>query len=245
MAYCCLAGAPEGRLVETQPMNERSGQETIRPDRLDLREQLQRRFEHEREAAARTLYGVPEFVLASASPRRRELLAALGLRFEVHAADLPEVARAGETPEQFVARVAREKAAHVASFHAGQRVLAADTIVAVGSTLLGKPRDRDHAREMLTGLSGTTHRVCTGVALVGAEGTKPIVVTTNVGFHPMTAAEIEAYIDSREPFDKAGAYGIQGEGGRFVRSLSGSYSNVVGLPLEETADLLSNGGRRS
>jgi septum formation protein len=172
------------------------------------------------------------------------LLAALGLQFEIHAADLPEVPQSGETPDQFVARAAREKAVYIAAHHAGERVLGADTIVTLEGEILGKPRDRDHARRMLSDLSGTAHRVCTGVAVAADGRTEVVVVSSEVAFRAMTSAEIEAYIDSGEPFDKAGGYGIQGEGGRFVVSLSGSYSNVIGLPLVETAGLLCRSGER-
>lgn len=210
----------------------------------DRRDQLDRRLERERQEAREAAERLPAFILASASPRRRELLATLGLSFEIHPADLPEVPRSGEHPEQFVARAASEKAAHIASRHSGRRVLGADTIVALGGAILGKPRDRDHAREMLLHLSATTHRVCTGIAVVEGDLAETVVVTSEVAFRPMTTAEIETYIDSGEPFDKAGGYGIQSGGGQFVTSLSGSYSNVIGLPLVETMTLLSRSRRQ-
>jgi len=182
---------------------------------------------------------MPAFILASASPRRRELLATLGLTFDVHAADIPEIPRTGETPEQFAARAASDKAAHVASRHGNRIVLAADTVVALEEEILGKPRDRNDARCMLESLSGRTHRVCTGVAVIAADSVRTTIAVSEVTFKAMTAKEIEEYVGSGEPFDKAGAYGIQSGGGRFVASVSGSYSNVIGLPVVETADLLS------
>jgi septum formation protein len=205
--------------------------------------ELELRLERERLAAKAQLDRSSSFILASASPRRRDLLAGLGLTFEVYAADIPEIPRSGETPEQFARRAAAEKAIFVASRHPGRQVLAADTVVALGSEILGKPRDRDEARRMLESLSARQHRVCTGIALV-VERDLPdlVVVVSEVVFHPLSAAVIETYIDSGEPFDKAGAYGIQSGAGRFVESVSGSYSNVIGLPLMETVALLT--GRR-
>ncbi len=204
-------------------------------------EQLRLRLERERLRAKALLAVQDLLILASASPRRRALVDELGLTFEVDAADIPEIPRDGEAPEEFVSRAATEKAAHVAERHPGRWVLGADTVVALGDEILGKPRDRDDARRMLTALAGTTHRVCTGIALLlGRELPDVMVVSTEVVFRTIEAAEIEAYIDSGEPFDKAGSYGIQGRGGRFVVSVSGSYSNVMGLPLIETAELLSH-----
>jgi septum formation protein len=170
----------------------------------------------------------------------------LELRFEVDAADIPEIPDEGEAPETFVHRLAAAKAAYVASRHPGRRVLGADTVVALRDVILGKPRDGDDARRMLLGLAGTTHRVCTGIALLSAcDLVEVAVVSTEVTFRKIGAAEIEAYLDSGEPFDKAGSYGIQGGGGSFVTSVSGSYSNVMGLPLIETAELLARRRPRS
>ena len=182
-------------------------------------------------------------ILASVSPRRRELLAASGVQFEVVPSTVAETRRRGESPEEFAQRVAREKALEVASRCPGHCVLAADTVVivadAAGRTMFGKPHDRAQARRMLEALSGCVHRVLTAVALVDPDGQiLEAAVDTAVEFRPLTAAEIEAYLDSGEPFDKAGAYGIQGGAQQFVSRVCGSYSNVVGLPVDEVLALL-------
>jgi septum formation protein len=184
-------------------------------------------------------------VLASASPRRRELLAALGLEFRIEAADIDESPRAGEGAEAYVRRLALEKASAVAAAHAGSLVLGADTVVVVDGEILGKPRDAEDARRMLRRLAGRGHQVLTGVAVVGAgEGGPRLaeVVRTEVLFTPMDEAEIGAYVASGEPLDKAGAYAIQGLGARYVESISGNYSNVVGLPLPHAVRLLRRAG---
>ena len=210
-----------------------------RPSAAYIRAELDQRLQREIETARRLLENTEPFVLASASPRRRELFAALGARFDVDAADIPEVPRSGETTEQFVTRAACEKAAHVTGRHPHRLVLGADTVVALDGEILGKPRDRDDARRMLRNLAQRTHRVCTGLALVvDAAAAQNTVVATEVTFGPISTSEIDAYIESGEPFDKAGAYGIQGGGGRFVVAVSGSYSNVIGLPVIEVAHML-------
>lgn len=183
-------------------------------------------------------------VLASASPRRRELLAALGVDFEVRPSHVPEVPNAHETPVRFVARLAREKAAAVA--RPGEWVLGADTIVVVDAEILGKPEDAAGARRMLERLSGRAHHVLTAVALVGPGGEPraEILADTLVEFRELAAEEIAAYVAGGEPMDKAGAYAIQGGAGKFVRRIAGSYSNVVGLPQEEVAEILDRYGIR-
>ncbi|KFZ37829.1 septum formation inhibitor Maf [Shewanella mangrovi] len=186
-----------------------------------------------------------KLVLASASPRRRELLAQLGLAvadfsFAVLATDIDESARQGEAATDFVSRLALEKAqAGLALCGDTQAVvLGSDTIVVAGDTVLGKPQDATDAFAMLRRLSGASHRVMTAVALVSATKTVSTLVTTQVTFTAMSDAQIHAYIASGEPMDKAGAYGIQGLGGSFVERIDGSYSAVVGLPLVETRSLL-------
>jgi septum formation protein len=180
-------------------------------------------------------------VLASQSPRRRELLEQLGIPLEVRPANTDESALTGEAPRAYVARVAREKARAVA----GGVVLAADTAVVLGDVVLGKPRDPEDARRMLRALSGTTHEVLTAVC-VRTGGPEPAeherVVATEVAFAPLSAAEVDWYVATGEPLDKAGAYAIQGAGSAFVLSVRGSVSNVVGLPLAETAALLRRAG---
>jgi len=184
-------------------------------------------------------------VLASASPRRRELLSGLGVPFEVRPADVPEVRRPGEEPARFAARLAREKATAVA--RPGEWVLGADTIVVVDEEILGKPADAADARRMLALLSGRAHHVLTAVALIGPGGelAGELVGDTVVEFRDLTGEEIADYVAGGEPMDKAGAYAIQGGAGRFVRRTEGSYSNVVGLPVEEVAELLARCGLRA
>ena len=173
-------------------------------------------------------------LLASKSPRRRELLNQMGRTdFTVIPAVEPETADPALPPPELAQALALHKAREVARKHAqpGDTVLGADTIVVLGDKVLGKPRDEDHARAMLSALSGRTHRVYTGLALIrdGAEYVQ--WEGTEVHFRPLTGAEIDAYIATGEPMDKAGAYGIQGRGALFVDRIHGDYCNVVGLPI--------------
>ena len=171
-------------------------------------------------------------VLASASPRRAELLRRAGIPFEVAPADVDERQHAGEDASTYVQRLAAAKAAHVASTHRGRAVLGADTTVVVDGDVLGKPRDAAEAVAMLERLSGRSHLVLTGVCLIGADGRiETSFASTTVEFRPVTAAEIERYVASGEPMDKAGAYAIQGGAGGFVTRIEGDYDNVVGLPV--------------
>jgi septum formation protein len=172
--------------------------------------------------------------LASASPRRRELLEQLGFHLEVRPAHTDEAARPGEPPRDYVHRVAVEKARAVA----GEAVLAADTAVVLGREILGKPRDRDDARRMLRALSGARHEVLTGVCVRRGATEHTAVVSAEVRLDGLTDAQIDWYVATGEPLDKAGGYAIQGLAGAFVRELRGSVSNVIGLPLAETLDLL-------
>ncbi len=176
-----------------------------------------------------------DFVLASRSPRRRELLAGLGLSFDCVPADIDESRRANEAAADFVARLAREKAAAAS---AGRPVLGADTEVVIDDETLGKPADEAAALSMLERLSGRTHEVLTGIAVTNGDRTESRVVRTVVTLRETTAAERAAYWASGEPADKAGAYAIQGLGAIFVAHIEGSYTNVVGLPLFETVELL-------
>jgi len=178
-------------------------------------------------------------ILASASPRRRELLTQLGVPFEVVTSDVPEVPAPAESPAGFAQRVAHDKAAEVARRCPGALVLAADTVVVVEGAIFGKPRDRADARRMLTALAGRTHEVLTAVALrTPAGNVEGLVVRSVVEFRALTAHEIEDYLDGSEAYDKAGAYAVQGQAQRFVVQVSGSYSNVVGLPVDEVRELL-------
>lgn len=179
-------------------------------------------------------------ILASASPRRRDLLDQLGVRYSVEPADIDEAQRVGEVPSDYVQRLAQEKAQAVAArFPApGFVVLAADTAVVIDGTVLGKPRDKGEGMEMLSRLSGRWHTVLTGVCVCSTSGVDCQVVATEVEFVALSPAVCAAYLATSEAWDKAGAYGIQGLGGAFVRAIRGSYSNVVGLPLCETWQLL-------
>lgn len=175
----------------------------------------------------------PRVVLGSASPRRRQLLEQLGVAPEVVPADLDESVRDGEDPVDYVRRLSVEKAdaVRVLVRDPDALVIAADTTVDLDGRILGKPEDRADAAAMLRGLSARTHRVHTGVTVSIGERRATEVVTTLVTFTPVTDAALAWYLDSGEPFDKAGAYAIQGAGGVFVDSVRGSVSNVVGLPL--------------
>lgn len=185
-------------------------------------------------------------ILASASPRRRELLAQLNTPFHILPADIDEQVRPQESPWVYVRRMAATKAQVIAAQHPTALVLGADSIVVLGQQILGKPRDAAEAQRMLAQLSGQAHRVMTGVALVQAARQVLCleVVSTLVRFRPLSAADIADYIATGEPMDKAGAYAIQGVGGAFVTAYEGCYTNVVGLPLQRTAALLQALGWR-
>lgn len=185
-----------------------------------------------------------KLILASASPRRAELLRQLGLSFDVLPVDIDESPRNGEAPADYVCRLAREKA--LAGYQ-GQGatdalVIGSDTTVVLDDRILGKPVDQSHARDLLMQLSGRSHQVMTGVALATSGGVEVRVSITEVSFRLLDHREIEAYCATGEPMDKAGAYGIQGRGGAFVTGIRGSYSSVVGLPLDITARLLADAG---
>jgi septum formation protein len=177
-------------------------------------------------------------ILASASPRRADLLRAAGIAFEVLPAHVDESLLDGETPLGYVQRVAADKARAVYRSRPGSIVLAADTTVVVDSLVLGKPGDDAEARGMLRMLSGRAHDVITGVALATAAGVDVSTATTMVEFASLSEDEITWYIASGEPLDKAGAYGIQGLASRFVTRIQGSYSNVVGLPVALVYEML-------
>ena len=185
-----------------------------------------------------------QFYLASASPRRRQLLEQLGLRFEVMVADVDEAQRPGEAPEDYVSRVAEAKAQAVVQRLGSPTlpILAADTAVALDGAILGKPRDRADGIEMLSRLAGRSHQVLSAVALWHGGRVRKAISRSRVSFRAISSEEAAAYWASGEPADKAGGYGIQGLGGVFVESLEGSYSGVMGLPLFETAVLLKEAG---
>jgi septum formation protein len=195
-------------------------------------------------------------ILASASPRRRELLVQVGYKFEVHPAHIPEDPLAGEDPIVYVTRLARQKAEAVfrevsagktsaeKTLPGGQAssiaVLGADTTVTLDNAILGKPEDAADAARILRLLSGRTHRVITGVALVTADGTEVAAEATAVRFLTLSDEEIAAYIATGEPMDKAGAYGIQGHAARWIPRIEGCYFNVMGLPLALVCSLLES-----
>lgn len=181
--------------------------------------------------------------LASSSPRRRDILKTLGIRHSFAGVDIDESARPGEKAADLVTRLARAKAGAVdADEHAGLPILAADTVVVVDEQIFGKPASKKHALEMLAALSGRSHRVLTAVTLRHAGEYDARLAATEVRFRDLHPDEAHAYWQSREPRGKAGAYAIQGVGGVFVESISGSYSGVVGLPVFETAALLKLAG---
>jgi len=173
-----------------------------------------------------------QFFLASNSPRRGELLSQINVQFERISAPIDEMKQASETSEEYVQRLALEKAL------AGGLILGADTIVVCEQVVMEKPLDKQHAQQMMTLLSGNTHQVLTAVALVTEQKQAVKLVVTEVTFKSLTKQEISDYWETGEPQDKAGGYGIQGIAGQFVTHISGSYSAVVGLPLYETAQLI-------
>ena len=182
----------------------------------------------------------PRLVLASASPRRAELLTTLGLRFVVQAADVDESVHPGEAPAAYVERVARAKAAAIAAAEPDVLVVAADTTVVLDGQILGKPTDDEHAQLVLRSLAARTHDVLTAVVATTGGAAAARVVSTAVTFAPITDAELDWYVATGEPFDKAGGYGIQGAGGLFVTRIDGSYHNVVGLPLDALAAVVTD-----
>ncbi|MEP1217182.1 MAG: Maf family protein [Marinobacter sp.] len=181
-------------------------------------------------------------VLASASPRRAELLRQIGLCFKIRPADIDETPGAGESALHYVERLAREKALAIQAKEPNSIVIGSDTSVVLAGRILGKPRHGQDAADMLRQLSGTTHQVMTAVAIASKKTCESLVAVTDVRFRRLSHEEIDAYVASDEPMDKAGGYGIQGRGGIFVEELRGSYSAVVGLPLQETAELLAGAG---
>jgi septum formation protein len=181
-------------------------------------------------------------ILASASPRRADLLRTAGFTFDVVTADVCEAPRRGESPVGYVVRLAGEKAMAVARRHTGATVIGADTAVVLGRELMGKPASDEEAARMLRSLSGGWHEVLTGVAICTAGDIAHDVETTRVRFRNLDAAEVAWYVASGEGRDKAGAYAIQGLASRFVDRIDGSYSNVVGLPVSLVWTLLKRLG---
>ena len=181
-----------------------------------------------------------EIILASASPRRREILKNTKLKFEVQKSDIEEVFLENESPESMVVRLAYEKAFDVAENNRDKLVIGADTIVVLGDEVLGKPKDEEEAFDMIQKLSNKTHRVITGISLIHLK--KGIVVNdyqiSYVTFKDLSEDSIKDYINTKESLDKAGGYGIQGYGALLVDSIQGDYFNIVGLPISRLSDLL-------
>jgi septum formation protein len=188
------------------------------------------------------MINLPKLILASASPRRAEILTAVGWEFEKQVADIDEIEFPNEKPEDYVQRLAREKAEFIAGDHENALVLGADTIVVIENKIVGKPKDHADARRMLRMLSGNWHEVLTGVALVKiAEGnseTKVDLQKTRVKFNKLSAADIEFLIAEGKPLDKAGAYAVQAQAALFIEKIEGDYWNVVGLPVSLVFKLL-------
>ena len=176
-------------------------------------------------------------ILASKSPRRKELLKQIDIPFVVVVSDAEEVSGNSWTPAALVVENAKRKARAVAEKYPDSPVLGADTVVSSEGKIFGKPKDKDEARKMLTVLSGKMHEVTTGLALINRNEIRTTNVTTKVFFDTMTKADIDAYIATEESMDKAGAYAIQGKAARFIEKIEGSYSNVVGLPLNALIQL--------
>ena len=185
-----------------------------------------------------------QLILASSSPRRAEMLSSLGLEFMVITPAISEDARNGEAVSDLVTRLASEKALAVARTYPAAWVLGADTVVVVDESVLGKPLSSEHAREMLRSLQGRKHQVVGGMALINEshQYQKSLCDLTEVEMMTLSDQQINAYIDTGEPFDKAGAYAIQGFGGHFIERIAGSYTNVVGLNLADALALLKDAG---
>ena len=183
-------------------------------------------------------------ILASQSPRRRELLALVGIDHEVLPADINEDVRAGEQAVPYTERLAREKAAAIAAKHPEAYVIAADTTVVVDGDILGKPVDQADARAMVKRLSGRSHTVCTGIAVAHGGRIESAVEQVEVTFRALSDAEIAAYVETGEPMDKAGAYGIQGWGATIVERVDGDYFSVMGLGVRRLVELFERHGVR-
>lgn len=174
-----------------------------------------------------------KIILASASPRRRELMDLAGYDFEVICADIVEVVPENAQPQDVVMSLALQKAQAVAAEHENDVVVGSDTVVALDGKILGKPHSEQEACEMLRSLSGRTHKVFTGVAVVGGGKVKNFFDETDVEFYPLDDGEIRKYVATGEPMDKAGAYGIQGKGAVLVKKINGDFFNVMGLPISK------------
>jgi septum formation protein len=185
------------------------------------------------------LIPTPRLILASSSPRRRELLTQAGLRFDVLPAHIDETRRDGEAPPDYVQRLALEKAHAIAALHPEAVVLGADTTVVLHDEVLNKPADRTEAGRMLRALSGQSHQVHTGIAIVRGNTQRQHIETTTVFFAAIPEADLSHYLDTGDSLDKAGAYGIQNYAARWITRIEGDFFNVVGLPIAATVRLLA------
>jgi septum formation protein len=192
--------------------------------------------------ARHSMIKLPKLILASGSPRRAEILTAVGWEFEKQIADIDETEFSGEKPEDYVRRLARTKAVTIAAHHKNALVLGADTIVVINNQIIGKPKDFEDARRMLEMLSGNWHEVLTGITLVKvSEGnfeTEISLQRTRVKFAAMNNAEIKFLVEKGEPLDKAGAYAVQAQAALFIEEIQGDYWNVVGLPVNLVYELM-------
>ena len=181
-----------------------------------------------------------KIILASSSPRRKEILENANVKFDIIKSEIDEVILDNELPSQVVMRLAFEKCIDIATKHRECLVIGADTVVVLDDVILGKPKDIDEAIEMITQLSGKTHQVITGISLINLSANKKIIdyVVSNVKFKDLSAKDIKDYIQTNESLDKAGAYGIQGYGALLVEEIQGDYFNIVGLPISRLSDLL-------
>ena len=181
---------------------------------------------------------LPKLILASGSPRRAEILNSVGWEFVKHVPDIDESERNGETPGDYVVRLAREKAEAVAAHWPDEIVLGADTTVVIDDRIIGKPADMDDARRMLTMLAGSWHEVLTGVAVVQNDMTRSAIQSTKVKFAAMSETEIAFLAERGDPLDKAGAYAVQAQAALFIEGIEGDYWNVVGLPVSLVYELV-------
>jgi septum formation protein len=189
-------------------------------------------------ASATTTAQLPILLLASSSPRRSEILRMIGWPFQVGAVEVDESLHGDETPRAYVERLAAAKANSAAEIHSHRPVVAADTTVVIDEHLLAKPNDTEDAKRMLRMLHGRWHQVLTGIALICSSETRIDCETTEVKFAAMTEAEIDWYVSTGEPMDKAGAYAVQGRGARFIEAIKGDYFNVMGLPVRLLYELI-------
>ena len=184
---------------------------------------------------------LPKLILASGSPRRSEILNSVGWSFTKVVPGVDESEREGESPSEYVRRLAREKAEAVAASHPGEIVLAADTTVVIDEQIIGKPTDEVDARRMLRMLSGKWHEVLTGIAVAKNGDVKVGIQSTRVKFAAMTEAEIDFLVDKGDPLDKAGAYAVQAQAALFIEGIEGDYWNVVGLPVRLVYEMVGEG----